>query len=154
MNAIPYPAHDTENLDSVWVPERAPDSAPRICEDHVLVRLALDTDVDLLPDLVAGFLDDIGQQMRRIDAAVSRSDIVALELQAHALAGCASTFGAEPLHRQACRVIEMCRTGSTEAALTSATPLAGLVARVMTDMPDTVARVQATVELDPAPPSA
>ncbi|MBB4265294.1 ATP-binding protein [Roseospira visakhapatnamensis] len=110
---------------------------------QVLARLAQETGTDLLPHLTEVFADNVLTLTHGLIDAITASDATALERVAHSLASSAGTFGAMTLHRQARHVETLCMEGDTSTAFQAATQIQEESERLLTELPQAVAAIQA-----------
>ena len=76
-----------------------------------LEQLARDTDPEIVPELIAVFLDDARQRISRISDAIESADYQVMAAEAHALGSSAATFGLPGIHTIARRCEHSLREG-------------------------------------------
>ncbi len=89
-------------------------------DEAVLSRLADELGVEVLPRLVASFVEHSGGRFDRIDEAVAATDLETLAEETHALKSGAATFGAMRLSTLASDTEKASRQGDADAALAAA----------------------------------
>jgi PAS domain S-box-containing protein len=82
------------------------------CWDEALALKRLDDDHDLLAEMIDLFLEETPKQLAELEAALSRSDLVALADAAHTIKGMAGHFCAENIISLAVRLERSARTAS------------------------------------------
>ncbi len=92
------------------------DDAPLIDPD-ALRQLGIETDPNMLSEIVNIFLKETRERVERIEAALASHDIATLGREGHALKSTSGTFGAPRLHRLG-KALEMAgRDGHTDEAM-------------------------------------
>ncbi len=83
----------------------------------MLRQLGADTGLDVVPDLIARFADEVRERADRIAAAAAAEDGEQLAHEAHALKSGSRTFGALALFERAKAIEWDCRDGRTSRAI-------------------------------------
>lgn len=87
-----------------------------ILDPSVLVELAEETDVAMIPTFLASFFTDVTERMERIANAEASQDMDVLELECHTIGSSSGTFGAMQLHTISRTIEELCRSGKVDEA--------------------------------------
>ncbi len=98
-------------------------------QEEFLERLG--HDYELSADVARLFLDDCPRRLAAIQDAVQRRDLDALNLEAHGLKGAAGNMSAHQLAALAFELEERARAGQVDAAVFTASRLAGEVDAVL-----------------------
>ncbi|MGZ5029607.1 MAG: response regulator [Methylobacter sp.] len=88
------------------------DTEESACWDETLALKRLDGDHDLLSEMIDLFLEETPKQLAELEAALSRSDLVALADAAHTIKGMAGHFCAENIISLAVSLERSARTAS------------------------------------------
>ena len=91
--------------------------------EQVLQQLVRDTAPDIVPDLLAFYIEDAKIRVMLIQRAVKGKDIKTLEFETHTLGSSAAAHGNEKLHQLAREIEKFCRQNDHEQALKQATGL-------------------------------
>ena len=91
--------------------------------EQVLQQLARDTAPDIVPDLLAFYIEDAKNRIGLIQEAVKGKDMKTLEFETHSLGSSAAAHGNEKLHQLARKIENLCRQNDHEQALKQATGL-------------------------------
>lgn len=94
----------------------AADREALLDETH-LIRLAQDTAPEMVPELIAIYLEDARARIERVKQAIETKDVDVLELETHTLGSSAATYGLMALHRAARRAEAACLEARTQDAL-------------------------------------
>lgn len=103
--SVPPRAENESSLSGDWVDE---DSIERLVED---------TSVDLLPQMVGIFIDEIREQVELIEAAAAKSDIGLIERESHVMKSSAAIFGLPRVRESAEKLNIACRSDDPESGL-------------------------------------
>jgi HPt (histidine-containing phosphotransfer) domain-containing protein len=99
------------------------DTEYKYVSEQVLQQLVRDTAPDIVPDLLAFYIEDAKKRVRLIQRAVKGKDIKTLEFETHSLSSSAAAHGSEKLHQMARIIEKLCRQNDHEQALKQATGL-------------------------------
>jgi len=91
--------------------------------EQVLQQLVRDTAPDIVPDLLAVYIEDAKKRIKLIQRAVKGEDIKTLEFEAHTLGSSAAAYGNEKLHRLAREIENLCLQCNHKQALKQAAGL-------------------------------
>jgi len=94
-------------------------------DETVLQRLGQELGPEVLPQLVAKFIEHTGNRLDRIDSALADEDLEALAAETHALKSGAATFGAMRLSELASETENASRRGDVSGALAAAAEIRG-----------------------------
>lgn len=86
-----------------------------LLDEAVIAALANDLSEDLMPTLVATFIEEAEQRIGAIEQAVVAGDVRLAGEEAHALKGGAATFGAHALRETAFAIEEAGRACAVDA---------------------------------------
>lgn len=89
-------------------------------DEKVLTQLVLDTDAEVVPDLITLYVEDSKQRAAQLQAALDNHDINALEFEAHTLGSSAIAHGNARLHQLARKIEHLCREKQTQQAFQEA----------------------------------
>jgi PAS domain S-box-containing protein len=92
-------------------------SAQGLVDESVIQKLIADTSVDIIADLLRGYLDDTRQRMSRIEEAAKQKDVNKLQFEVHALGSSAATYANLELHRLARMIEHAAKQGKNDDAL-------------------------------------
>jgi HPt (histidine-containing phosphotransfer) domain-containing protein len=124
--------HGNTNDDAISAGETSPASANEASARTVvwvdadaIERLIEDTSIDLLPNMVGIFIDELREQVETLETAADESDIAMLERESHVMKSSAAIFGLRRVRDSAERLNIACRSDEPESAL----PLVPLLVR-------------------------
>lgn len=103
--------------------ESAQEPGALLVDEQVLKKLAADTAPELIPDLVAAFIEDSAVRLKTVIVARQARDLQTLEAETHTLGSCAGSFGAMQLYHLSRHIEALCRSGESEEALNLAIQL-------------------------------
>ncbi|MDX1736852.1 MAG: PAS domain S-box protein, partial [Alphaproteobacteria bacterium] len=83
-----------------------------------LKKLAEDTSPEIVPELIDIYLTDAKKRLERINEAIVKEDLEAIELESHTLASSFASYGLNKLHHLALETEECCVKKQTTEALT------------------------------------
>jgi HPt (histidine-containing phosphotransfer) domain-containing protein len=106
-------SHDDSPIAATTVAADVGDDGP--LDEAVIAALASDLSDELMPAVVATFIDEAKQRIRAIEQAAALGDAAQAGEEGHALKGSAATFGARQLREIAFAIEEAGRAGSLEA---------------------------------------
>ena len=105
----------------------APVPSGDLLDLEMLRQLGADTGIDIVPDLIGRFVDEVRERADRIAAAAAAADGEQLAHEAHALKSGSRTFGALALFERAKAIEWDCRDGRTSRAIANCDGLFELV---------------------------
>ena len=95
------------------------DEASEAVDFEVLLRLkeqTFDGEVDLVPELIDAFLEEVPGECQDLQALVSAGDITGVRKTAHHMRSSTSNLGANRMTQMCARLEEMARGGSLNGA--------------------------------------
>jgi HPt (histidine-containing phosphotransfer) domain-containing protein len=73
--------------------------------------------VDIVPELLQGYIEDSHERLRQIKSAASENDAGKLEFEVHTLSSSAKAYGNAALFDLARQIEGLCREGASEVAI-------------------------------------
>lgn len=108
VNAEPKSAITTEN---------------KLVDETVLQQLVNDTDAEIVPELLRGYIDDSRTRLLKIIDAINNKDIKTLQFETHTLGSSAAAHGNTTLCSQSREIEKICQKNRTGQALSKAKKL-------------------------------
>ena len=106
---------------SIALPENG-SSAPYV-DEQVLQQLVIDTDAEIVPELISLYIEDSQQRMRLIETAIAKQDIKTLDFETHTIGSSAIAHGNAKLHKLARQIEMLCKQDQHQQALQEAMQL-------------------------------
>ncbi|MCS0413903.1 Hpt domain-containing protein [Vibrio diabolicus] len=88
-----------------------------LVDEHILQQMIKDTCAEIIPTLIAHYIEESRERMEKIEQALSAKDLRTLEFEVHTLGSSALALGNRTLSRQARMIEKYCVEGKTLEAL-------------------------------------
>ncbi|MCU7936120.1 MAG: response regulator [Candidatus Thiodiazotropha sp. (ex Dulcina madagascariensis)] len=102
------------------------DTGEAYVDASVLQQLTRDTSAEVVPALIAFYIEDSRKRVKQIQRAVEKRDIETLGFESHTLGSSAAAHGNPKLHALAREIERLCQAGDSQRALTLAASLSHL----------------------------
>lgn len=109
INAIPITENDEQYID-----------------EKVLLQLVMDTDAQIVPELIELYIQDSQQRLQQINTAITKRDFASLEFETHTVGSSAVAHGNAKLHALARKIEILCRKNDHQQALKYAMQLSAI----------------------------
>jgi CheY-like chemotaxis protein/HPt (histidine-containing phosphotransfer) domain-containing protein len=99
------------------------DTNNKYIDEAMLQQLVIDTDIEIVPELLTLYIDDARRRVKMIDHAINKNDFKVLEFESHTLGSSAAAHGNEKLYKLARKIEHFCQSKKHKQAIENATTL-------------------------------
>ncbi len=112
--------------DGTATEENTRDSDGDFVDEAILQQLVRDTSADIVPELIAMYIEDSQSRVTLIAKALAKQDVNSLEFEAHTLGSSAIAHGNDKLHKLMRSVEQLCRQNHEQQAFAQAKQIANI----------------------------